>query len=263
MRTLTAASIVFGAFVITSSAAKSEANAAVPAAKVSKPIEQGAVKSSIKKEKSKAQARQSGPMTTERALELYGERVRAKLKPSFSQLNVPYPPAKLTFIALKKEMMLYIFAPDNSKAMKRVLAYPIIGASGVAGPKLKEGDKQVPEGFYKIPGFRPNVVAHLGLDVNYPNDEDKVHAKSEKRTNLGYDILIHGSRWSTGCLAMGNEPIEEMFVLAHDTGLANIDVIFAPCNLLVEEPEIDYKKQPRWVPELYQRLRKALSNYKI
>jgi len=80
----------------------------------------------------------------------------------------------------------------------------------IAGPKLKEGDKQVPEGFYKIASFRPRLVAHIGMEVNYPNATDRSHAQAEKRRNLGCDILIHGSKWSTGCLAMGNEPIEEM-----------------------------------------------------
>jgi murein L,D-transpeptidase YafK len=77
----------------------------------------------------------------------------------------------------------------------------------VAGPKLKEGDKQVPEGFYKNCWLSPNLVAHIGMDINYPNDRDRRHAKAEKRRNLGCDILIHGSKWSTGCLAKGNVTI--------------------------------------------------------
>lgn len=164
----------------------------------------------------------------------------------------------MTWICLKEERQLRLFALDRSKTYRQVLQYPIIGASGKAGPKLKEGDMQVPEGFYRISGFRPNLIAHMGLDVNYPNDEDRMHARHEHRTNLGTDILIHGSRWSTGCLAMGNEPIEEMFVLAHDVGLKNIALIFAPCDLTVKEADIDRDRQPAWVPQLYARLKTAL-----
>ncbi len=202
-------------------------------------------------------------MTVNYAMELYAEPVRAKLKPLFAAANITYPPKAMTWIALKQEKMLYLFAKDNDGTMKQILRYPIIGASGVAGPKLKEGDKQVPEGFYKISGFRPNVIAHLGLDVDYPNAEDRNHAKTEGRKNLGCDILIHGSKWSTGCLAMGNEPIEEMFVLTHDSGCDTIRLIFAPCNLVKQRPDINLNRQPKWVPNLYKRLTDELKTYRF
>lgn len=214
----------------------------------------------INKKASSASAPQK-IMTTSRAMQLYGEQVRNKLKPLFEAANIDYPPKAMTWVALKQEKMLYLFAKDRSGTMKQILQYPIIGASGVAGPKLKEGDKQVPEGFYKIAGFRPNVIAHLGLDVDYPNAEDRKRAQKEGRTNLGCDILIHGSKWSTGCLAMGNEPIEEMFVLTHDSGCDTIRLIFAPCNLAKQKPDIDFATQPKWVPNLYKRLTDELRTY--
>lgn len=193
----------------------------------------------------------------------YGAAVRKKLKPVLQAVDVPYPPAQMTWICLKEEKVLLLFAKDRSGKQKQILGYPIVGASGAAGPKLKEGDLQVPEGFYRIPSFHPNVIAHMALDVNYPNEEDRLHAKSEHRRKLGCDILIHGSRWSTGCLAMGNEPIEEMFVLAYDCGIKNIRLIFAPCNLNAQKPKLDFTKQPAWLPALYKRLSYALKDYPI
>ena len=193
----------------------------------------------------------------------YGHAVREKLQPILSASDVSYPPKAMTWICLKQERALLLFARDKSGKERQILAYPIVGASGGAGPKLKEGDLQVPEGFYRIPSFHPNVIAHMAVDVNYPNNEDRAHAKAEHRSNLGSDILIHGSRWSTGCLAMGNEPIEEMFVLAYDCGLKNISLIFAPCNLAAQKPSIDLKKQPTWVPQLYKRLSNSLQKYPI
>ena len=193
----------------------------------------------------------------------YGAAVRKKLKPMLNALDVPYPPAQMTWICLKQEKVLLLFAKDKSGKQRQILGYPIIGASGAAGPKLKEGDLQVPEGFYRIPSFHPNVIAHMALDVNYPNEEDRSHAKTEGRKKPGCDILIHGSRWSTGCLAMGNEPIEEMFVLAYDCGIKNIRLIFAPCNLTVQKPQIDFAKQPAWLPALYKRLSLALKDYPV
>lgn len=197
-------------------------------------------------------------------IKTYGSAVRKKLKALFAQLDVSYPPKKMTWIGLKQEKMLFVFAPDKNGKLKQILSYTIIGASGNAGPKLKQGDMQVPEGFYKLIGFRPNVVAHLAVSVNYPNAEDRAHAKRDHRYgDLGSDILIHGSRWSTGCLAMGNEPIEELFVLAHDSGLNSISVVFAPCDLRSHQPDIDMRQQPAWLPDLYARLKKALQKYPI
>ncbi len=201
--------------------------------------------------------------STDRVLTYYGPAVRAKLKPLFAAQQIAYPPQSMTWIALKEEKQLLLFAKNKSGAYKQILSYPIIGTSGVAGPKLKEGDKQVPEGFYKIAGFRPNLVAHIGMDINYPNDSDRRHAQAEKRRNLGCDILIHGSKWSTGCLAMGNEPIEEMFVLAHDVGAKNIALLFAPCNLLQAKPAVDFKKQPPWLRDLYRELRTEMAIYPL
>lgn len=201
--------------------------------------------------------------STDRVLEYYGPAVRKRLKSLFETHKISYPPGAMTWVALKEEKQLLLFTKDRSGAFKQILSYPIIGTSGVAGPKLKEGDKQVPEGFYKIASFRPNLVAHIGMEVNYPNASDRAHAQAEKRRNLGCDILIHGSKWSTGCLAMGNEPIEEMFVLAHDVGAKNISLIFAPCNLVHALPPVDFKKQPAWLRDLYRQLRTELSRYPL
>lgn len=196
-------------------------------------------------------------------LSIYDEPVRAKLKPIFSAHGVSYPPKEMTWICLKEEKVLLLFAKDARGKQQQLLCYPIIGSSGVTGPKLKEGDMQVPEGFYSIPSFHPNVIAHMALDVNYPNEEDRAHANAEHRRKLGSDILIHGSRWSSGCLAMGNQPIEEMFVLAYDCGLKNIRLIFAPCNLVTQKPNIDFKKQPSWLQPLYKRISNALLQFPI
>lgn len=194
---------------------------------------------------------------------LYGASVRNRLKPIFSTQSVAYPPKDMTWVALKQEKVLLLFARDERGKTKQVLSYYIVGQSGGPGPKLKEGDMQVPEGFYRVTSFHPNVIAHMALDVNYPNEEDRAHAVVEKRKNLGRDILIHGSRWSSGCLAMGNVPMEELFVLAYDCGLKNIKLIFAPCNLLAQQPNIDYKKQPPWLPQLYKRISIALRQFPI
>lgn len=46
-----------------------------------------------------------------------------------------------------------------------------------------EGDKQVPEGLYKIEGFNPNSSYHLSMKLNYPNAFDLQHANKEGRSH--------------------------------------------------------------------------------
>jgi hypothetical protein len=202
-------------------------------------------------------------MTVAEVMKAYGETAREQLKPQFVAAGVVYPPREMTWIGLKTEKLLLCFARDKKGTMKKVLTYPIVGTSGVEGPKLREGDKQIPEGFYDIAGFRPHVIAHIGLDVGYPNAEDKMHAHNEHRKNLGGDIMIHGHWYSTGCLAMTDQPIEEIFTLAYDTGLKNIHLILAPCNLTKRKPDVDFKEQPLWLPALYARLTKALKQFPL
>lgn len=202
-------------------------------------------------------------LTISETVTLYGKDARSRLLPHFKRARVKYPPEKVLMLGLKQEKVLIIFAREEGGPLKQVVGYPIVGTSGNAGPKLKEGDLQVPEGFYKISGLYPNSIAHLGLRVNYPNNQDRLRAKADKRTKLGGDILVHGSFWSTGCLAMGNTAIEEIYILAHDVGCKNIDLVLSPCDLTTTKPDIDFKKQPAWLPTLYKDLRAALKSYPV
>jgi murein L,D-transpeptidase YafK len=80
--------------------------------------------------------------------------------------------------------------------------------SGKLGPKRKEGDLQVPEGYYEIVDFNYHSKYVLSLGINYPNESDKILSKYSK---LGGNIYIHGNCVSVGCIAMGNENIKEIF----------------------------------------------------
>ena len=202
-------------------------------------------------------------LTVAETIKLYGKEARSRLAPHFKNARIKYPPTKLTMLCLKKEELLILFAPDANGELKQIAGYPIIGTSGKAGPKLKEGDLQIPEGFYQVPGLYPNSIAHLGIRVNYPNIQDRKRAKIDHRTKLGGDILIHGSYWSTGCLAMGNSAIEELYVLANDVGCKNIDLTFAPCDLRKVKPDVDFRNQPKWLPQLYKELKEKLKTYPI
>ncbi len=153
-----------------------------------------------------------GKRTVAEAVSEFGPAAELKLSDAFEEAGVAYPPSKVTLIGLKEEKRLELWA-DTGGQWIRVKNYDIKKASGTSGPKLIEGDWQVPEGFYEIEALNPNSSYHLSLKLNYPNEFDRKYAEIDGRTKLGGDIFIHGKAVSKGCLAMGDEVIEELFVL--------------------------------------------------
>jgi hypothetical protein len=186
----------------------------------------------------------------------FGEVVDARLAPLFRAAGVAYPPPALLLVGLKHERELQIYAKNEAGKFKFVHRYPVLAASGQAGPKLRQGDYQVPEGFYKIHLLNPNSRFHLSLRVNYPNAFDQEKAELEGRTDLGGDIMIHGSNVSVGCLAMGDPAAEDLFVLAARTGLPKIEVLLVPHDFRnralaeAKPPTLT----PAWTSELWKRL---------
>lgn len=186
----------------------------------------------------------------------YGFAVRERLEPAFARSAIAYPPASLVIVVLKQEKRLELYAGDGG-AFKLIKSYPILAASGELGPKLKEGDSQVPEGIYRIESLNPNSLYHLALRVNYPNEFDREQARAEGRTRLGGDIMIHGNRVSIGCVAIGDEAAEELFVLAAKAGLVNIRAIFSPVDFRrTSAPPVE--GLPAWTARLYAGIRAEL-----
>ena len=201
-------------------------------------------------------------VTVEERVTQYGASVQTRLAPIFATNGIAYPPPSITLIGLKAEKKLELYARAADGSQKLIKTYPILAASGTAGPKLKEGDKQVPEGFYRIESLNPNSRFHLSLRVNYPNVEDKQRAAKEGRTNLGGDIMIHGNSVSIGCLAMGDPAAEELFVLAAKTGLSKIDVLLCPADFRAKPNFQPPASAPDWTTELYSRLKTKLAEFK-
>jgi hypothetical protein len=198
------------------------------------------------------------PRTVDDVMAVLSPMLEPLWKKRFARAELSYPPAALTLVALKKEQLLEIYATDSQNKTRLVHRYPILAASGEAGPKYREGDRQVPEGFYRISLLNPNSSYHLSLRVNYPSNEDVAQAREDQRdiSNLGGDIMIHGSFFSTGCLAMGDPAAEEIFFLAARTGLDPISVLIAPWDLVKSDSVPP--NQPDWMQERYQRLRTAI-----
>jgi len=139
------------------------------------------------------------------------ERKDVLLKRLFSEKNITYPPSQLFLRIFKAENVLEVWALDkNSSDFTHIKTYPVCTMSGELGPKRKEGDEQVPEGFYQIGTLNPASAYHLSMYVNYPNTSDR---KLSRYDRLGGDIYIHGECKSIGCVAINNSQIEELYWL--------------------------------------------------
>jgi len=120
--------------------------------------------------------------------------------------------------AFKQERVLELFVQNRTTGKFDLFrSYYIAGTSGDLGPKLAEGDGQVPEGFYFVPpaAMKPDSQYHLAFNIGYPNTYDTAHGRT------GSSIMIHGNSISIGCLAMTDEKIEEIYTLcsaAHQGG---------------------------------------------
>ncbi len=113
----------------------------------------------------------------------------------------------------KKEAEFEIWKqrPDGKYALLKT--YPMCRWSGQLGPKVREGDRQVPEGFYAItPGqMNPNSAYYLSFNVGYPNAYDRAHGAT------GGAIMVHGACSSAGCFSMTDQQIAEIYAIARES----------------------------------------------
>jgi hypothetical protein len=188
----------------------------------------------------------------------YGPTARARLAPAFERHGVPYPPARFVLAAFKQEKELQLSAAGPGQPLTFITSYPILAASGQLGPKLRDGDLQVPEGLYPIESLNPNSQFHLALRVGYPSAADLARASTDGRTALGGDIMIHGDAVSVGCLAMGDVAIEELFVLAADTGWHDGLIVISPVDFRRHPLPPSSPAAPPWVSELYTELKREV-----
>ncbi len=197
--------------------------------------------------------------TIESRYKQYYESVKERIEPFFKKANALFPPEKIVLIAIKDEKILELYACNKKDNCNFIKKYDILAASGKSGPKLKSGDKQVPEGIYNIEFLNPNSKFHLSLRVNYPNSFDRKMAEKDNRTNLGGDIMIHGSNSSIGCIAIGNDNIEEIFILSAIVKKENIKIIITPTDF--RKHEMTEKIDIEWIDVLYENIKEELKKY--
>ena len=154
------------------------------------------------------------------------------LRSLFAAQGIPYPPQQLFIRVFKEEKILEVWAFSTSEnVFKPVKHYPICRTSGNLGPKRREGDLQIPEGFYSIDRFNPKSNFYLSLGINYPNHADKILGR---KGELGGDIFIHGGCVTIGCVPITDEYIKEVYwlaVQAKSNGHTKIPVHIFPTRL--------------------------------
>lgn len=137
------------------------------------------------------------------------KRVKPGLQQDLRELGLDYG-APVYFRAFKEERELELWVQERGKDTFRLFrTYAIAGVSGRLGPKLREGDRQMPEGFYffKKGALNPQSSFHLAFNIGYPNAYDRTHGRT------GSLIMVHGRRASVGCYAMTDPKIEEIYTL--------------------------------------------------
>jgi murein L,D-transpeptidase YafK len=148
------------------------------------------------------------PVTSGRHTQPLSERMLAKLKSKNMEKESP-----ILMRIFKEEAELEVWKQDDSGRFALLRTYPICRWSGELGPKIKQGDRQAPEGFYTItPGLmNPNSSQYLAINTGFPNAYDRANGRT------GAFLMIHGGCSSSGCYAMTDEQIAEIYALARES----------------------------------------------
>jgi len=143
----------------------------------------------------------------------------------------------------KKEALLEVWMRGADGAYVHVKDYAICAYSGHLGPKLKEGDRQAPEGFYRVykRQLNPHSRFYLSFNLGYPNAYDSAHHRT------GSYLMVHGDCRSIGCYAMTNRRIKEIYALveaALEHGQAYVPVHIFPFRM--DDEMMDAYSESRW-----------------
>ena len=113
---------------------------------------------------------------------------------------------------VKEEGELEVWKARNDQRFEKLVGYRICAWSGRLGPKVKEGDRQAPEGFYELTqaNLNPNSKYYLAINTGFPNTYDRANGR------YGTNLMIHGACSSSGCYSMTDEQVLEIYALARD-----------------------------------------------
>ncbi|MFK3964871.1 L,D-transpeptidase family protein [Ensifer adhaerens] len=156
--------------------------------------------------------------------------------------------APIALRIFKEEGTLEVWKANTANRFQLLKTYKICAWSGKLGPKVKEGDRQAPEGFYPLfpRQMNPNSNYYLAINTGYPNAYDKANGRQ------GTHLMIHGACSSSGCYSMTDEQMIEIFALARDSfkgGQESVQLQAFPFRMTAENmarhrdnPNIDFWK---------------------
>ncbi len=173
--------------------------------------------------------------------------------------DIPFEAAdwdRLLIYAMKEERMLELWARNEGEAAQRLRQFPFTGYSGKLGPKLREGDRQIPEGLYEIASLNPNSAYHLSLEVSYPNAFDRQQGERDQREALGGEIFIHGGTLTVGCIPLGDDAVEELFLIVAEMGISRVELILSPYDMRAGLKPLQIEGID-WEQELYGQIARA------
>lgn len=126
------------------------------------------------------------------------------------------PGAPILMRAFKKESEIEVWKQEGDGQFTLLKTYPICRWSGQLGPKMREGDRQAPEGFYEVSAgaLNPNSNLFLSFNIGFPNAFDRAHNRT------GTNLMVHGACSSQGCFAMTDEAISELYAITREALLA-------------------------------------------
>jgi murein L,D-transpeptidase YafK len=149
-------------------------------------------------------------------------------------------PVYIRIFKLESELELWVQKGDR---FERFATYPICVWSGRLGPKLREGDRQAPEGFYTVDSeqLNPNSVMHRSFSLGFPNVFDQAHGRA------GSFLMVHGGCASIGCFAMTHPAVDEiwrMVTAALEAGQPRFAVHVFPFRM--SERALNFRKGYSW-----------------
>lgn len=149
---------------------------------------------------------------------------------------------------IKNEQCLEVWGKAKGKNIFHwFTTYFFCSNIGDLGPKREEGDFQIPEGFYKVDRFNPESEFHLSMGINYPNKLDTMQSTT---ANLGKDIFIHGACVTVGCVPIGDDLIQELYIMvveAINAGYTTVPVHIFPFRMTDD----NFEKIKAQHPEIY------------
>ncbi len=149
-------------------------------------------------------------------------------------------PIFMRVFKLESELELWM---EKDGRYELFATYPICLWSGRLGPKLKEGDRQAPEGFYTVDkdALNPNSRMHRSFNLGFPNAFDRAHGRT------GSFLMVHGGCTSIGCFAVTDKVVDEIWRIvtaALDNGQPRFAVHSFPFRMT--ERNLAVRRGDRW-----------------